>query len=483
MSACTRVCLKARPKILASYPSRPAATTASQPRDYEAGAKPFKDIPGPGGIYRWPVIGTLLHFKPFTEFTPETLNRLFESLHNTYGPIIKVRLPGPTVMTSNPRDFETVYRNEGRCPNRPVFDIEVVYAERNNEKGSINIAQGEEWLKLRTPINKRLLKADSAHFYLEAQNSVADDFVRILARNDLDAEKMADYFFRYAAESIGIATFNTRLQLLNHRDGGEAEEFLHASKDHLRILQETLTVNMGGYKWFRNRIYRDFEKAMNILKKHANKHTGRAKESIQTQLADGSLDPDHPNLLYSLLSDPSLTDEDITLITTVLYSAGTESTARNLQVLFHTLAMNPDIQERLRAEVLQTLGKDRPLTVKDLSTMSYLKACVKESFRLNYPIPSGVIRYLPSDVVLSGYKVPSGVPIILQNPRACMEYFDNPRQFLPERWLRTADRRKQENIVNMALLPFSHGPRNCPGQRFALQEIYLAAVKVANCQY
>ncbi|XP_059155843.1 probable cytochrome P450 12d1 proximal, mitochondrial isoform X2 [Physella acuta] len=465
------------PRFLAVQHSRYASMAVNVSRDQTAPVKPFKDIPGPGGLYRWPVIGTMLHFKPFTEYNAETIRGLFDSLHKRYGTILKVRLGEMTVMTSDPKDFETVFRNEGRWPVRPPVDIDVVYIKRNNLKENLASVQGEAWQKLRTPMNKRLMKADSAHHYIEAQNVVADEFVHILSTKELDAEEMADYFFRYASESIGVVTFNTRLGFFNKSDGGESDEFLHASKEQFRIINDTFSGKSVLYKLFRDKTYRRYEKAMNVIIKHADKHTSKAKESIQSKLADGSLHPDDPNLLFSLMAEKSLTTEDISFLATSLYSGGTDSTARNLQSFFHILAMNPDKQELLRAEALDIVGKDRPLTAKNLTAMPYLKACVKECFRINYPTASGTFRYLPTDVVLSGYTVPAGVPIVLQNPIACMEHFENPGQFLPERWLRTPDRRKQENIVNMVLLPFSYGPRNCPGQRFALQEIYLAAVK------
>lgn len=34
----------------------------------EVEAKPLNAIPGPGGLYQWPLIGSLLNFKPFSKF-------------------------------------------------------------------------------------------------------------------------------------------------------------------------------------------------------------------------------------------------------------------------------------------------------------------------------------------------------------------------------------------------------------------------------
>ncbi|KAI8784496.1 cytochrome P450 10 [Biomphalaria glabrata] len=96
---------------------------------------------------------------------------------------------------------------------------------------------------------------------------------------------------------------------------------------------------------------------------------------------------------------------------------------------------------------------------------------------MNYPTAIGNLRILPVDIVLGGFKVPAGVPIILFNPRPARTHFENPDQFVPERWLRSEDNTKKDSAHSMIVLPFGHGPRNCIGRRFAVQEIYLAAVK------
>ena len=54
-------------------------------------------------------------------------------------------------------------------------------------------------------------------------------------------------------------------------------------------------------------------------------------------------------------------------------------------------------------------------------------------------------------------------------------YFENPNDFVPERWLKGA---QKANINPFAHLPFGHGPRKCVGQRFAEQEIYICVAKV-----
>lgn len=63
------------------------------------------------------------------------------------------------------------------------------------------------------------------------------------------------------------------------------------------------------------------------------------------------------------------------------------------------------VAEEIR-KILPSL--EEPVCPNVLMKMHYLKAAIKESFRLN-PISIGVGRILPEDAVFSGYKCPKNV--------------------------------------------------------------------------
>jgi cytochrome P450 len=50
------------------------------------------------------------------------------------------------------------------------------------------------------------------------------------------------------------------------------------------------------------------------------------------------------------------------------------------------------------------------------------------------------------------------------------DYFSHPDQFLPQRWLPES---KFEKHDTSAFTPFSLGPANCVGQKFAKREIFM----------
>lgn len=74
-------------------------------------------------------------------------------------------------------------------------------------------------------------------------------------------------FFTYAG--IGVVCFNARLGFFNKSGDGDekAVEFLNATKDVFKLLHDSYSGASILHKWFRNKTYRDYEKAYNILKK------------------------------------------------------------------------------------------------------------------------------------------------------------------------------------------------------------------------
>lgn len=66
------------------------------------------------------------------------------------------------------------------------------------------------------------------------------------------------------------------------------------------------------------------------------------------------------------------------------------------------------------------------------------------------------------------------IPIkqICRNP----EFFKEPDTFKPERFL--ADQQSTEKVNPFAFIPFSAGPRNCVGQKFAIYEVKCVLSKI-----
>ncbi|NXI40981.1 CP4V2 protein, partial [Galbula dea] len=144
---------------------------------------------------------------------------------------------------------------------------------------------------------------------------------------------------------------------------------------------------------------------------------------------------------------------------------GHDTTAAAMNWALYLLGHNPEVQKKVHRELDEVFGNtERPVTMDDLKKLRYLECVVKESLRLFPSVPL-FGRALKEDCWIRGYQIPKGTNVVVltyalhRDP----EIFPDPEEFRPERFL-------PENCKGRhpyAYVPFSAGPRNCIGQRFA----------------
>lgn len=131
----------------------------------------------------------------------------------------------------------------------------------------------------------------------------------------------------------------------------------------------------------------------------------------------------------------------------------------------YELALNQDVQEKLRDEINEVLAKHNgELTYDAILEMKYLDMVFHESLR-RYPIVDSQLRRSTKDFVIPNTKlvIPEGTDIMvpvnaLHNDE---RFWENPGKFDPERF--TVENAKK--IVSYSYIPFSEGPRQCIGMR------------------
>lgn len=119
----------------------------------------------------------------------------------------------------------------------------------------------------------------------------------------------------------------------------------------------------------------------------------------------------------------------------------------------------------MQDEIERTEGKN---ISEKIQKMELLDSFIKETFRL-YPPASGVGRNLEEDTIIDGQTFYKGtnITISIYGLHRNEEYWENPLEFNPYRFMR--DKYKERNPYSY--IPFSAGPRNCIGQKFALLEV------------
>ncbi len=170
----------------------------------------------------------------------------------------------------------------------------------------------------------------------------------------------------------------------------------------------------------------------------------------------------------------------------IFFLAGHETSAAALGWAMYLLALSPPWQSCL-ADEARAMLPDRPADTDfaDVAHLKIARAVFRETLRLYPPVPM-LVRENRKAAIFRGRKVPPGSQIVISpwHMHRHERLWRDPHAFDPARWLNGHDRRAGEegqdgppgaqSCPRDAFIPFSAGPRVCPGAGFAMIEGALA---------
>ncbi|XP_047121546.1 cytochrome P450 6j1-like isoform X1 [Schistocerca piceifrons] len=183
-----------------------------------------------------------------------------------------------------------------------------------------------------------------------------------------------------------------------------------------------------------------------------------------------------------VLADRSFfTDVDIAAQVMTFMTDGIHTSATAMSFTLYQLALNPDIQQRLRQELREAVGRHGgQLGYDAINDCTYLDMVVSETLRVHPP--GGTLE----KTCTAAYPLTtaSGRPFTLQTGSLLVvsilglhldpRYFPHPERFDPERF--SPD--NKDRTALKAYMPFGLGPRSCIGQRFALSQVKMGVAAV-----
>ncbi len=190
-------------------------------------------------------------------------------------------------------------------------------------------------------------------------------------------------------------------------------------------------------------------------------------ETRAAEIAAGTA-PDDLATKIMTTADP-LTDErfspaEMVDQVAIFFLAGHETSASALAWALYLLALAPDVQERVAAEVA-TLP-DNP-GFSDISRLKLTRDVFRETLRLYPPVPM-MVRENKCPEDFRNRPVAPGAQVVLSpwHQQRHERLWDRPDEFNPGRW-QTEEGRASSRV---AYMPFSAGPRVCSGAGFAMVE-------------
>ncbi|GFP83115.1 cytochrome p450 83b1 [Phtheirospermum japonicum] len=174
-----------------------------------------------------------------------------------------------------------------------------------------------------------------------------------------------------------------------------------------------------------------------------------------------------------------LTWDNIKALLLNIFVAAADTSAVSIVWTMTALIKAPHVMKKAQAEIRNSIGKKGTVDEDDLPSLSYLKALIKESFRMYPPAPL-LIRETIEKCTLDSYEVQPKTTVFINSWAIARdpEYWgDRPHEFLPERFLNSDIDIKGQDF---GVVPFGSGRRVCPGMLMGLANVELT---VANLLY
>ncbi|CAD6235173.1 GSCOCT00007844001.2-RA-CDS [Cotesia congregata] len=161
----------------------------------------------------------------------------------------------------------------------------------------------------------------------------------------------------------------------------------------------------------------------------------------------------------------------------IFFIAGLESSSVTISFALYELARRPDLQNRVRTEIIDNLNKFGGLTYDSIQNMKYLMQVINETLRLYPPAP------IIDRVATEDYKIPDTdiiiekgtaiyipLPGVHRNPK----FHPDPEKFDPDRF---SEERKND-IESCTFLPFGEGPRICIAFRVGMLQTAVGLIRI-----
>ena len=165
---------------------------------------------------------------------------------------------------------------------------------------------------------------------------------------------------------------------------------------------------------------------------------------------------------------------DIRTIAMDMFVGGITTTSKTLEMMLAILVNHPKIQDDVFREIDDVIGKRHP-KIEDKLSMPFTQAVILETLRYHSSLPFAIPHVTKCDSELKGFLIPAGTIVFpnLFGLHHDARYWESPLEFNPNRWLENGKIVPPDHIKKQRLLPFGAGRRQCPGEVFARNRLFI----------
>ena len=423
------------------------------------------------------IFGNLSDIWEYKKSTGKAVTEYITEKRLEYGPIFLLTFVHRCVVfLADPGFVREVFVNHNKYLCKPSFVYEkmgFIFGQRGIGYGIVANIDDISWRKRRRIMNpafhRQCLKDFITNF-----NNVCNRFLIHMGKvaDSSKVVSMVDEFGKATLEAISQVSFNIDTNAIEDPES----PFPSAIRTTLKGVQANFDIPMPAtflgifqFKLFQNESQKVQINAARFLRKFAS-------DCIAARMKDIAENKDVPNdLLNLLITDGSLSMDEMIDEFLTIFIAGQETTASSLAFTLYEILTNPNVEVKLLNEIDEVLGENEDVQYDHLSKLKYIGQVLEENLRL-HPIAPTPTRILLKEIMVGGYRIPKGTGVASNSHLFAMnpEIWQNPDVFDPERFADAV------NIPNLAMMhfPFSVGPRNCIGQTFAKFESKVMLAKL-----
>ncbi|NP_001295967.1 probable cytochrome P450 4d14 precursor [Musca domestica] len=424
-----------------------------------------------------PLFGNMLHF---VGNTTANAYDLFDKLTAKYGKVVRMWMGNHCVLfVRDAKFFEDIFKSQQLITKNNLYDLLSGWLGQG-----LLLSTGPKWF------SRRKIITPTFHFkILEEFVEIFDQQSHVMVKSLMekaDGKTVVHMFPKVCLMALDIIT-ETAMGVKVHAQEHPEFPYAKAVTDTSNIMSDRFVKPFdrfdGYFRIFHNQKYHQLQNNIKIMHDFTDKVINERREALQKSIDSGTYQAGSSVdemgikkrmafldvLLQSTVGGKPLTNKDIREEVDTFMFEGHDTTTSGICFTLYLLSRHPDVQQKVLEEIHSVIGEDKekPVTMKDLQELKYLDCVIKESQRL-YPSVPTIGRVTEQDVVINGVTIPANTNITLLMYAAMKDpdYFPKPEEFLPERFMNTEDK-----INPFAYVPFSAGPRNCIGQKFAMAEM------------
>lgn len=358
------------------------------------------------------------------------------------------------------------------------FTDHIGHLSTPNDPLSLNIfnVKGSYWRNLRLLLTPSFTSVKSKMMF-DTALKCAEDLKQLInecveVNESIDAKDIGERYTTDVIVSYGFGIESTALRNAISKFREVASEMLQSFRAILLFVIPELFSSLG-LRGYGDEITNCFTNLVVETIKYRKKN-GIVREDFIHHLIQNSSNSDIGEMKNTKHVRLSLSEMVAQCF--VFYTAGYETSAAAISFTLTELALNQEIQNKVRDEINVILEKySGEITFEAIKEMEYLDNCLYESLRKYPPLPTG------TRLCTKSYKIPNSDVVINEGSYVFLpiyavhrdpEYFPNPDKFDPDRFKKESTKNRQPS----GFLPFGDGPRKCIAYKFGLIQSKVALI-------